>query len=478
MITPVILCGGAGTRLWPLSRASYPKQFGRILGETSLFQASVARLPPPEFAPPVIVTGAEFRFIVTEQLAGIRRAAGGVLIEPEGRNTAPAVLAAALSLAETAPEAASETLMLVCPSDHAIPDPAAFRAAVRAGAAAAEGGALVTFGVRPVRPETGYGWLELAEAPDMEAPPAPRPLARFVEKPDAATAAAMLADKRHLWNSGIFLFSVAAIIAAYETHAPAMLAAVRAALAAAKPDLGFLRLDPGAWGEAESVSIDYAVMEKAANLVVVPYAGEWSDLGSWDAIARATGTDAAGVALSGPAHAIDCEASLLRAENPDQVLVGIGLKNVVAIAMRDAVLVADMTDGQRVKEAVAVLNAGGAAQATEFPRFHRPWGWYETLSRGVRFQVKRIMVHPGGILSLQSHVHRAEHWVVVEGAARVTVGDEVRLLGENQSVYIPLGAVHRLENPGRVDLHLIEVQSGPYLGEDDITRYEDVYART
>jgi len=477
MITPVILCGGSGTRLWPLSRASYPKQFGRILGETSLFQASVARLPPPEFAPPIIVTGAEFRFIVTEQLAALGRAPGAVLVEPEGRNTAPAVLAAALRLAETA-EGGPDALMLVCPSDHAIPDAAAFRAAVRAGAAAAGAGALVTFGVRPVRAETGYGWLALAEAPDMDAPPAPRPLARFVEKPDAATAAAMLADGRHLWNSGIFLFSAAAILAAFETHQPAMLAAVRAALAAAAPDLGFLRLDPAAWGGAESVSIDYAVMEKAKNLVVVSYAGAWSDLGSWDAIARAMGTDAAGVALSGPAEAIDCENTLLRAESPEQALVGVGLRNVVAIAMRDAVLVADITDGQRVKEAVAVLRARGAPQAAEFPRYHRPWGWYETLSRGPRFQVKRIMVHPGGILSLQSHVHRAEHWVVVEGAARITVGDEVRLLGENQSVYIPLGAVHRLENPGKVDLHLIEVQSGPYLGEDDITRYEDVYART
>jgi mannose-1-phosphate guanylyltransferase / mannose-6-phosphate isomerase len=219
-------------------------------------------------------------------------------------------------------------------------------------------------------------------------------------------------------------------------------------------------------------------MEKASDLAFVPFAGAWSDLGAWDAIAREMGPDAHGVALSGPAHAIDCRDSLLRAESGEQVLVGIGLRNIVAVAMRDAVLVADMTDGQRVKEAVEVLKARGAAQATDFPRFHRPWGWYETLSLGPRFQVKRIMVHPRGILSLQSHVHRAEHWVVVEGTARVTVGDEVRLLAENQSVYIPLGAVHRLENPGKVPLHLIEVQSGPYLGEDDITRYEDVYART
>ncbi len=472
-ITPVILCGGSGTRLWPVSRASYPKQFGRLVGEQSLFQASVARLPEPEFAPPVVVTGAEFRFIVTEQLSQIGRAPGAVLIEPAGRNTGPAVLAAALSVARTAPDG----LMLVCPSDHAIGDPQAFRAAVRAGAEAARDGRLVTFGIGPGWAETGYGWLELEESPDMAAPPAPLALKRFVEKPDAATAEAMLAGGRHLWNSGIFLFSVPAILAAFETHQPAMLAAVRRAHEAAVADLAFLRLDAAAWAGAESLSIDYAVMEKAANLAVVPYREGWSDLGAWDAIAREMGTDAAGNALSGPAYALDCEGSLLRAESAQQVLVGIGLRNVVAVAMRDAVLVADIRDGQRVREAVAVLKARGAAQADEFPRFHRPWGWYETLSLGTRFQVKRIMVHPGGVLSLQSHVHRAEHWVVVSGTARVTVGDEVRLLTENESVYIPLGAVHRLENPGKLELHLIEVQSGAYLGEDDITRYEDIYAR-
>jgi mannose-1-phosphate guanylyltransferase/mannose-6-phosphate isomerase len=472
-IIPVILCGGSGTRLWPLSRASYPKQFGRVLGETSLFQESVARLPEPEFAAPIVVTGGDFRFIVTEQLGAIGRAPGAVLIEPEGRNTAPAVLAAALSAAETDPEG----YLLVCPSDHAIDDAGAFRGAVRAGMAAAAAGRLVTFGVAPTRAETGYGWLELAAAPDMAGPPAPLPLVRFVEKPDAAAATAMLADGRHLWNSGIFLFRVQTILEAFARLQPEMTEAVRRAVAGATPDLAFLRLEPAAWAASPSISIDYAVMEKSADLAAVPYAGHWSDLGSWDAIAREMGPDADGVALSGDAHAIDCRDTLLRSESSEVALVGIGLKNIVAVAMHDAVLVADMTGGQRVKEAVEALKARGAPQATDFPRFHRPWGWYETLALGHRFQVKRIMVHPGGTLSLQSHVHRAEHWVVVQGAARVTLGQEVKLLAENESVYIPLGTVHRLENPGKLDLHLIEVQSGPYLGEDDIVRYEDVYAR-
>jgi mannose-1-phosphate guanylyltransferase / mannose-6-phosphate isomerase len=476
-ITPVILSGGSGTRLWPLSRACYPKQFARMLGQTSLFQEAVARLAAPGFAPPLVVTTADFRFLVTEQLAAIGRAPGAVLLEPEGRNTAPAVLAAALHAARSDPEGADEALLLVCPSDHAIPDAAAFREAAAAGAAAARAGALVTFGVRPDRAETGYGWLELAALPDPEAPPAPLPVRRFVEKPDRAAAEAMLRGGRHLWNSGAFLFSVAAILRAFARCRPGLSAAVAAAVEAARPDLGFLRLDPAAWAEVESVSLDYAVMEKAEGVVAVPFAGAWSDLGAWDAVAREMGGDAAGVAVSGPAHALDCADTLLLAASEDQALVGIGLKNVVAVAMRDAVLVADMGAGQRVRDAVALLRAEGSAQATELPRRHRPWGWYETLARGPRFQVKRIMVHPGGILSLQSHLHRAEHWVVVEGTARVTIGEEVRLLGENQSTFIPLGAVHRLENPGRLPLHLIEVQSGAYLGEDDITRYEDAYAR-
>ncbi|MEM7710377.1 MAG: cupin domain-containing protein, partial [Pseudomonadota bacterium] len=300
---------------------------------------------------------------------------------------------------------------------------------------------------------------------------------RFVEKPDAARAAEMLATGRFLWNAGLFLFTAGTLIQAFETHAPDLLDPVGRAVTAAVPDLDFLRLDPAAFAEATDISIDYAVMEKAANLSVVPYTGGWSDLGAWDAVWRETGPDANGVALTGPATAIDCRNTLLRSERDDLELVGIGLDNIAAIAMHDAVLVADMSRAQEVKRAITVLKDKGAGQAVDYPRFHRPWGWYETLALGQRFQVKRIVVYPGGRLSLQSHHHRAEHWVVVNGTAKVTVGEDVKLLSENESVYIPLGAVHRMENPGKLDLVLIEVQSGAYLGEDDIVRYEDVYAR-
>ncbi len=472
-VHPVLLCGGSGTRLWPLSRKSYPKQFAPLTGETSLFQASALRLAGDGFAAPMVVTGSDFRFIVTEQLAAVEMAPAAVLIEPAARNTAPAILAAALALAARAPGA----LMLVAPSDHVIPDAERFRAAVQAAAPAALDGQLVTFGIRPDRPETGYGWLELTDAPGAAFDPVPQPLKRFVEKPDAAAAQAMLAGGRHLWNAGIFLFTTDAIVAAFEAHAPEMLAHVRAALDGAEADLGFTRLAPAPWSALEDESIDYAVMEKAANLSVVPYGGAWSDLGGWEAVWRESPPDASGLATHGPATAIDCADTLLRAEDPQQRLVGLGLRDIVAVAMKDAVLVAHKDRAQDVKLAVQRLKADGAPQAETLPVDHRPWGWFESLAVGTRFQVKRIHVHPGAALSLQSHHHRAEHWIVVQGTARVTIDGEARLVTENQSVFIPLGAVHRMENPGKVPMVLIEVQTGSYLGEDDIIRYEDVYAR-
>jgi mannose-1-phosphate guanylyltransferase/mannose-6-phosphate isomerase len=473
LIHPLLLCGGSGTRLWPLSRKSYPKQFVQLLGTETLFQASARRLSGPGFAGPIVVTGSDFRFIATEQLAEVGVDPAAILIEPSARNTAPAILAAALVLEASSPGA----LMLVAPSDHVIPDAARFRQAVEAAAGAALAGQIVTFGIRPDRAETGYGWLELTAAPGADFAPVPQPLARFVEKPDAARAAAMLAGGRHLWNAGIFLFKSSTLIAAAQALQPEMLAAVGEALSRARADLGFLRLAAGPWDRAEAISIDYAIMEKAANLAVVPFGGAWSDLGGWEAIWRESGPDAQGVVTSDAATAIDCTDTLLRSESPNLQLVGIGLSDIIAVAMPDAVLIAHKDRAQDVKLAVSALKAKGASQAETFPRDHRPWGWFESLVLGPRFQVKRIVVHPGAALSLQSHHHRAEHWIVVQGTARVTVGEEVRLIGENQSVYIPLGARHRLENPGKVELTLIEVQTGSYLGEDDIVRHDDVYAR-
>jgi mannose-1-phosphate guanylyltransferase / mannose-6-phosphate isomerase len=472
MITPVLLCGGSGTRLWPLSRKSYPKQFSALIGQTSLFQASAARLSGPDFAAPVVVTADAFRFIVTDQLAQAGIVPGAVLIEPDGRDTAPAVLAAALHLSASDPQG----LMLVAPSDHVIPDVALFSATVAAARPAAQRGQIVTFGIAPDRPETGYGYLDLDAAPDRGAAPTPLPLRAFVEKPDAARAAAMLAEGRYLWNAGLFLFRVSTVLEAFASHAPALLRQVSAAVTDARSDLGFLRLAAKPWAQIKPISIDYAVMEKASNLMVVPFVGRWSDLGDWAAVWRET-ANSAGMALGGAALAVNCHDTLLRSEAPGQKIVGIGLSDIIAVAMPDAVLIAHKDRAQDVKAAVAALKAEGVKQAETFPRDHRPWGWFESLVIGERFQVKRIVVHPGAALSLQSHHHRSEHWIVVQGTARITVNDDVRLISENQSVYIPLGAVHRMENPGKLDMVLIEVQTGSYLGEDDIIRYEDVYAR-
>ena len=468
-VTPIILCGGSGTRLWPLSRKSYPKQFSPFIGTDSLFQTCARRLSSDAFAAPVIVTGDPFRFIALQQLGDVGIEPGAVLIEPVGRDTAPAVIAAALKVAESDPDA----LLLVAPSDHLIPDEAAFRASITAAIPAALTDQIVTFGVKPTHPETGYGYLELAA--HACAGTGPVPLNGFVEKPDAAGAETMLHAGNYLWNAGIFLFSARAIIAAYRHHDPVIFDAVKAALDEGITDLAFLRLAPDPWARITPASIDYAIMEKATNLSVVPYTETWSDLGDWAAVWRETQRD--GVAVAGEATAIECQNVLLRSEVEGQSLVGIGLEDIVAVAMPDAVLISHKDRAQDVKLAVRTLRDKGSRQAETFPRDYRPWGWFESLATGDRFQVKRIVVNPGAALSLQSHHHRSEHWIVVQGTASVTVGNKVDLVTENQSIYIPLGTRHRLENPGKLPMILIEVQTGAYLGEDDIIRHDDIYAR-
>ena len=474
-IHPVLLCGGSGTRLWPLSRKSHPKQFVKLLGEESLFQSSARRLSGAGFAAPSVVTGSDFRFMVIEQLAGVEIAPQQILIEPSARNTAAAICAAAVALDAKN----GDSLMLVAPSDHVIPDAEGFRDTVEAAVHTALAGQIVTFGICPDRAETGYGWLELTARATQGCSPTPQPLRSFVEKPDAEAAEALLAGGMHLWNAGIFLFSTSTILQAFAEYAPETLAGVRSAHSAAETDLGFTRLAAEPWSELKDISIDYAVMERAPNLSVMPYSGAWSDLGDWQAIWREgiADADTVGVVTSGPSTALDCKNTLLHATTESQELVAIGLEDVVVVAMPDAVLVAHKDRAQDVKNAVAKLKAKGVAQAESLPRDYRPWGWYESIALGPRFQVKRIVVNPGAALSLQSHNHRAEHWVVVEGTAKVTIDNDVKTVTENQSVYIPLGAVHRMENPGKLPLTLIEVQTGSYFGEDDIIRYEDVYER-
>jgi len=465
---PVILCGGSGTRLWPSSRKAYPKQFAPLLDKHSLYQGTLQRFTGEGFAAPLVMTGEDFRFLAVEQAEELGLADARVVVEPVGRDTAPAILAAALFLEDT-----PDDLMLVAPSDHVMADLGAFHEAILIGRKAAEEGSLVTFGVTPDRPETGYGYLQLAGRPDGVTT-----VTKFTEKPDLETAKDMLEAGHYLWNAGLFMGRVKDFIKAFQTHAPELIAPVRAAVSNAQRDLGFSRLDEESFAQARAISVDYAIMEKADWVVAVPLDCGWSDLGSWDALWSAMGPDAAGNAGSGDVTVVDCEGSFLRSEEPGMAVVGLGLKDVVAVAMRDAVLVADKSRAQDVKSVVATLRAAGKSQADDYPRFHRPWGWYETLCLDTRFQVKRIMVKPGGILSLQSHRHRSEHWIVVAGTAEVTIGDDVKLVTENQGVYIPLGAKHRMANPGKVPMYLIEVQTGAYLGEDDIIRYEDIYDRS
>ncbi|MBA1146061.1 mannose-1-phosphate guanylyltransferase/mannose-6-phosphate isomerase [Ectothiorhodospiraceae bacterium WFHF3C12] len=467
MLYPVLLCGGSGTRLWPLSRQLYPKQFLPLVSERSMLQDTVARYRGlDELAEPIAVCNAEHRFLVAQQLAETGASSPTIILEPVGRNTAPAVAAAAIcALREDA-----DAVLLVMPSDHRIADEAAFRAAVEAGLESAADGKLVTFGIQPTGPETGYGYIR---AESGQSPV--RGVAEFVEKPDRETAESYLASGEYFWNSGIFLLGARRYLEELGRLQPEMLESCERAVSQAKTDLDFLRLDEAAFSACPSDSIDYAVMEKTRDAAVVPVDCGWSDLGSWAALRDNGDRDSNGNVLVGDVFAEDSRNSYIRSEG--RLIAAIGIDNHVIVETPDAILVADADRVQDVKRVVEHLHSDGRTEGTTHKRVYRPWGSYETIAGAERFQVKRIIVNPGQQLSLQMHHHRAEHWVVVSGSARVTRGEETFLLTEDQSTYIPLGTVHRLENPGVIPLELIEVQSGSYLGEDDIVRFNDVYGR-
>lgn len=464
-ILPIILSGGSGTRLWPLSRETYPKQFLPLVGDNSMLQSTWLRAAPIAERPPIVVANEEHRFIVAEQLQQLGVKPGAILLEPKGRNTAPAIAAAALE----AMRDGDDPLLLVLPSDHVILDETAFQTAVKNATAAAAAGKLVTFGIQPTAPETGYGYIKAAAGNGARA------VERFVEKPDLATAQGYLASGQYYWNSGMFLFRASRYLEELRRFQPAIADACGMAWQAAKRDTDFTRLDKDAFAASPSDSIDYAVMEKTADAVVVPLDAQWSDVGSWSALLEVSRRDANGNAHHGDVIEIDCRNTYAYGS---RLIAMVGLQDVVVVETDDAVLVGHRERIQEVKDIVARIKASGRSEATWHRKVYRPWGAYDSIDNGQRFQVKRITVKPGATLSLQMHHHRAEHWIVVSGTAEVTRGEEVLLLTENQSTYIPLGVTHRLKNPGKLPLELIEVQSGSYLGEDDIVRFEDTYGRT
>ena len=471
MIIPVVLSGGAGTRLWPLSRELYPKQLLPLAGAQTMLQETLCRLEgTADLGTPLVVCNEAHRFMVAEQLRSIGRPAAAILLEPVGRNTAPAVAVAALQ----ALAGGGDPLLLVLPADHVIGDPAALRAAVAAAAEAAAGGRLVTFGIVPTAAETGYGYIR-ARASLQRPAAAALKVEAFVEKPDAQTARAYVDSGEYYWNSGMFLFRASTYLQQLEQFAPEILRCCRASLAAAVADLDFIRLGAEAFAACPGNSIDYAVMEKTAAAAVIPLAAGWSDVGSWSALWEVGEKDNQGNVAHGDVLTVGAENCYLHAGS--RLVAVVGLEAVVVVETADAVLVAAKDRVQEVKEIVARLKDQGREEALLHRRVNRPWGTYECIGDAPRYQVKKIVVNPGATLSLQLHHHRAEHWVVVRGTARVTRGEEVFVISENQSTYIPLGVVHRLENPGRIPLELIEVQSGSYLGEDDIERFTDSYGR-
>lgn len=464
-LQPVLLSGGSGTRLWPLSREAYPKQFLALAGRHTMLQDTWLRVAPLASQAPIVVANEEHRFLAGEQLRQVGVDGAAIVLEPVGRNTAPAIAAAALQ----AMAGGDDPLLLVLPSDHVVRDAAAFQAAVREASPAAESGALVTFGIVPESPETGFGYIQAGPGTGV------RQVLRFVEKPDAATAQGWLDAGGYYWNSGMFLFRASRYLEELGRFRPEMLEAVRAAFAGATRDGDFVRLDRDAFAAAPADSIDYAVMEKTGTAMVLPVDIGWNDVGSWSALWQVSAQDAHGNAHNGEVIAIDSRNSYVWSR---RMVALVGVDDLVVVETDDAVLVARKDRVQQVKDVVARLKADDRSHAVLHREVHRPWGSYDSIDSDTGFQVKRIKVKPGGRLSLQSHAHRAEHWIVVRGTARVTRDHDVFELHANQSTYIPLGAKHRLENPGSDVLELIEVQSGDYLGEDDIVRYDDVYGRS
>ncbi len=473
-IQPFILSGGSGTRLWPLSRRAYPKQFLSLDGDTSLLEQTCVRLDHSVFDPVSVLCNQEHRFLVAEQLLLAGQDKASIVLEPVGRNTAPAALMAAL-LAE---KKSSDAVVLLMPSDHVIANDEAFLNSISKGLEEAKSGSIITFGVLPDAPETGYGYIEIKREDngDRQSKSGGFNVLRFVEKPSLELAKEYISTDRFLWNAGIFLYSARTMIAAFEIHAPDVLGNCREALNKAVADLDFLRLDRGAYEKCENISLDYAIMEKITNIKCIPLETKWSDLGSWSALWNIGQKDKAGNVIKGDVVLHETENSYIHSSK-DVCLSVIGMKDVIAVATKDAILISPKDRAQDVTELVETLEREGREEHLQHARVYRPWGWYEGLSLGHRYQVKCLMVKPGVQLSLQSHHHRSEHWVVVSGTVEVTVGKKTFMMAENESTYIPVGTIHRLGNPGKVPALLIEVQTGPYLGEDDIVRYEDDFNR-
>jgi mannose-1-phosphate guanylyltransferase/mannose-6-phosphate isomerase len=469
-VYPVLLSGGSGTRLWPLSRQSYPKQLLALTGPRTMLQETALRTDAESLQRLIVIASSEYRFAIAEQLRGIGLDAPRIILEPIGRNTGPAAAVAAMVAAEADPDA----LVLLMPADHLIVGADAFRRAVAAGATAAADGHFVLFGIEPKSPASGYGYIEAGGT--LGAYDGVNSVARFHEKPDSATAQTYLASGRHWWNSGIFLVAARVLLGEMEAFAPEVLRSARSALDGAVRDLDFCRLDPESFAKAPSISLDHAVMERTERAAFIPVDFAWSDIGAWSELWQVGSRDSDGNVVLGDVRSVDTRNSYVRSEGP--LVATLGVEDMIVIATSDAILVARKGADQQLKALVGGLQADNHPAAASSPLVHRPWGHFQTIELGERYQVKRIMVKPGAKLSLQKHYHRAEHWVVVKGSAVVTRDGESLLLKENESIFLPLGCVHRLENPGRIPLNLIEIQSGPYLGEDDIVRFQDPYART